>query len=177
MSTAPQIALDFTAPRVRLTLTGAVLLMVGASTLTLAALQYRSVGLKRAALEMRLAEAERRNQRDPGVLAHAEQLSVEAAGITRELGTPWTQVLADLEVAAKATTGQISLLAVEPDHEKHRIFIKAESKDLPQALEYLKRLQLSHSLLFPMLDSHEVAADDKEHPVRFSMTADWREAP
>jgi hypothetical protein len=177
MSSAPQIALDFTAPRARLTLIGALLLVIGMTALAVATLQYRSVSLKRAAVEMRLAEVQRRSQRDPAAIAHAEQLGVEATGVTRELGTPWTQVLADLELAARASVGQISLLAIEPDHEKHRIFIKAESKDLPQALEYLKRLQKSSSLLFPMLESHEVAADDKDRPVRFSMTADWREAP
>jgi hypothetical protein len=28
-----------------------------------------------------------------------------------------------------------------------------------------------------MLDSHEVVAEDKDHPVRFAMTADWQESP
>ena len=41
----------------------------------------------------------------------------------------------------------------------------------------LKRLQESRSLRFPMLDSHEIVADDKDHPVRFAMTADWQESP
>ena len=50
-------------------------------------------------------------------------------------------MLAELEAASHASEGQVSLLAVEPDHEKHRILIKAESKDLSLALAYLKRLQ------------------------------------
>lgn len=177
MNTAPMLSLDFAAPRVRVTLTGALLLVVGLSAVTLACLEYRAVSMKRAGLEMKLADVMRRNHVDPLTTAQTEQLSTEATGITRELGTPWTGVLADLEAAAKASEGQISLLAVEPDHEKHRILIKAESKDLPLALAYLKRLQDSHSLRHPMLDSHEVATDDKDRPVRFAMTADWQEAP
>ena len=52
-----------------------------------------------------------------------------------------------------------------------------KSKDLGAALAYLARLQTSSTLRYPMLDSHEVVADDKEHPVRFAMTAQWRELP
>lgn len=173
----PALLLDFAAPRVRTTLSGVVLLVVGLSAVSLAGLQYRAVAQKRAGLEMKLADTVRRATRDPAEGAHAERLSEEATGITRELGTPWTGVLADLEAASHASEGQISLLAVEPDHEKHRILIKAESRDLSLALAYLKRLQEARSLRFPMLDSHEVVVDDKDHPVRFAMTADWQESP
>lgn len=174
---APTLLLDFAAPRVRTTLSGVLLLIVGFSAVALATLEYRAASMKRAGLEMKLADVQRRASRNPADRAHTERLNDEATGVTRELGTPWTGVLADLEAASHATEGQISLLAVEPDHEKHRILIKAESKNLSLALAYLKRLQESSSLRFPMLDSHEVVADDKDHPVRFAMTADWQEIP
>jgi hypothetical protein len=171
------LLLDFAAPRVRTTLTGVVLLIVGLSGVTLACLEYRAVARQRAGLELKLADTVRRSSRNPGDDAHAERRNEEATSITRELGTPWTGVLADLEAASRASEGEISLLALEPDHDKHRILIKAESKTLPLALAYLKRLQESHALRFPMLDSHEIVADDKDHPVRFTMTADWLEGP
>ena len=174
---APSLLLDFAAPRVRTTLTGMVLLVVGLSAVALACLEYRAVSMKRAGLEMKLADAVRRSSRNPADAMDAQRQSEEATSITRELGTPWTSVLAELEAASHASEGKVSLLAVEPDHEKHRILIKAESKDLSLALAYLKRLQDSHSLRYPMLDSHEVVADDKDHPVRFAMTADWLESP
>jgi hypothetical protein len=168
---------DFARPRVRTTLAGAVLLILGLSALTLACLQYRAVELRRAGLELRLADAVKRASRSPADAAHAERQSQEATGITRELGTPWTAVLADLEAASKASADEVSMLAVEPDHDKHRILIKAEAKTLPLALTYLARLQESHSLRFPMLDSHETVVDDKDHPVRIALTADWQERP
>jgi len=174
---APPLLLDFSAPRMRVTLLGMVLLVFGLCAVTLACLEYRVMTQRHAGLEMRLADLTRRAARNPAEVERNVRLSEEATGITRELGTPWTGVLADLEAAAKSSEGQISLLALEPDHEKHRILIKAESKDLSLALDYLKRLQQAHSLRFPMLDSHEVVAEDKDRPVRFSMTADWREAP
>jgi hypothetical protein len=171
------LLLDFAAPRVRTTLAGVLLLIGGLSAVSLACLQYRAISQKRAGLELRLADIVRHSTRNPADSAHTVRLNEEATGITRELGTPWTGVLADLEAASHASEGQISLLAVEPDHEKHRILIKAESKDLGLALAYLKRLQESRSLRYPMLDSHEIVADDKDHPVRFAMTADWQENP
>ena len=171
------VVLDFAAPRVRTTITGAVLLIVGVSAVALACLEYRAVSMKRAGLEMKLADAVRRSSRNPADVVSAQRQSEEATSITRELGTPWTGLLADLEAASHASDGQVAVLAVEPDHEKHRILIKAESKDLSLALAYVKRLQDSHSLRYPMLDSHEVVADDKDHPVRFAMTADWQESP
>ena len=171
------VLLDFAAPRVRTTLTGVVLLAVGLSAVALACLEYRATSMKRAGLEMKLADAVRRSSRNPADAVSAQRQSEEATSITRELGTPWTGLLADLETASHASEGQVAVLAVEPDHEKHRILIKAESKDLSLALAYLKRLQDSHSLRYPMLDSHEVVADDKDHPVRFAMTADWQESP
>jgi hypothetical protein len=171
------LLLDFAAPRVRTTFTGVALLIVGVSALALAGYQYSVTSQKRAALELKLADAVRRASRNPADVAHSERQSAEATDITRELGTPWTGVLADLEAASHESDGKVSLLAVEPDHEKHRILIKAESKDLPLALAYLERLQQARSLRFPMLDSHEIVADDKDHPVRFAMTAEWQESP
>jgi hypothetical protein len=171
------LLLDFAAPRVRTTFTGVVLLIVGVTGLSLACLQYSAASQRRAALELRLADAVRRASPNPADLAHSERQTAEATDITRELGTPWTGVLADLEAASHESEGKVSLLAVEPDHEKHRILIKAESKDLPLALAYLERLQKARSLRFPMLDSHEIVAEDKDHPVRFAMTAEWQESP
>ncbi len=173
----PPVLLDFAGPRVRTTLTGVVLLIFGLGAIAAACLEYHAVTLKRAGLELKLAAALRRSSREPADRAGAIRRNDEAASIARELGTPWTAVLTDLELASRDSKGQIAVLSIEPDHEKHRIRISAESRDLAVALAYLERLQQSKSLRYPMLDSHEVVADDKEHPVRFAMTADWRELP
>jgi len=105
------------------------------------------------------------------------RLIEDAGRVVRELGTPWTNLLAELEVASRDTQGQIAVLSVEPDHEKHRVHITGESRDLPLALAYVRRLQSSRALRYPMLDSHEVRADDAQRPVRFAMTAEWSGLP
>jgi hypothetical protein len=41
----------------------------------------------------------------------------------------------------------------------------------------VQRLQTSRSLEYPMLDRHEIRADDAQHPVRFELTGEWRDLP
>jgi hypothetical protein len=172
---APVIAVDFARRRSRLTLGGAVLLVLGLGAAVAAGLEYRVLEAQREGLELKLDRAKRSSRRDPGAEARAAGLSKEAGGIARELGTPWTKLLAELEAASHDSTEQIALLSVEPDHAKHTIRITGESRDLSMILAYLKRLQTSALLRYPMLDTHDVKTDDPQHPVRFALTAEWRE--
>jgi hypothetical protein len=174
---APAVMLDFAGPRVRTTLPGVVLLIVGFGAVTTACLQYRAVEARKAGLELRLAASLRHSSRDPASSARTLRLNEDAGKVASELGTPWTAVLSDLEMASQGSAGGISVLSIEPDHDKRRVRINGESRDLAVALAYLGKLQASHSLRYPMLDSHEVVADNKDHPVRFAMTAEWQELP
>jgi hypothetical protein len=173
----PLVCLDFAAPHGRTTLTGIALLVFGVFALTAAGFEYYSLNTQRAGLQLRLSAALRLNRPDPHSEARTARANDAAAGVATELGAPWTAMLADLELASRDSAGQVAILAIEPDHEKHRVRISGESRDLPGALAYLNRLQTGSSLQYPMLESHEVRADDKEHPVRFTLTADWRALP
>ena len=93
-----------------------------------------------------------------------------------ELGTPWSQLLAELENASGDTSGNVALLSVEPDHAKHRVRVTAEARTLELALAYVQRLRKAPVLRYPMLDSHELRKEDKDHPVRFQVSADWSDA-
>jgi hypothetical protein len=173
----PLVTLDFVAPIGRTTFTGVALLMFGLAALGAAGFEYYSLNTQRAGLELRLAASLRQSRPDPRSDARTAKANDAAAGVAVELGTPWTAMLADLELATRDSQGRVAILAVEPDHEKHRVRISGESRDLTGALAYLERLQAGSTLQYPMLDSHEVVADDKEHPVRFTLTADWRALP
>jgi hypothetical protein len=94
-----------------------------------------------------------------------------------DLATPWTLLLSELEQASKESQGQVALLGVEPDHAKHNVRVSAEARTLALALAYVQRLQSSRSLEYPMLDRHEIRADDPQHPVRFELTGEWRDLP
>jgi hypothetical protein len=160
----------------RTTLPGVLLLLLGVGAVAAACLEYRVVAGRKAGLELRLAASVRHSAPNAGSDARTRRLNEDAGRIVGELGTPWTAVLSDLESASRDSAGAISVLSVEPDHDKRRVRINGESKDLGAALAYIGKLQASHSLSDPMLDSHEVVADDKDHPVRFAMTAQWRES-
>ncbi len=174
---APEVRIDFVTPRVRGTLPGALLLLVGVGAVAAALLEYRAIEAHKAGLELRLAASARHSAPNPASDARMRRLNEDGGKIVGELGTPWTAVLSDLEAASRDSAGGISVLSVEPDHDKRRVRINGESKDLGTALAYVGRLQTSRTLSYPMLDSHEVVADDKDHPVRFAMTAQWRELP
>jgi hypothetical protein len=169
--------LDFASPRTRLTVLGTLLLVLGVSVAAGTYAEYRVLVARRAGLELKLEAANRHNHPNPGADARAAGFAESAGRMASQLGTPWTALLAELEAASRDTTGEVAVLSIEPDAAKHNVHITAEAKDLPLALGYVQRLQASQLLRYPMLDSHEVKADDPQKPVRFAMTAEWREAP
>jgi hypothetical protein len=173
MSVQP-ILLDFkTRPR-RGGIAGAVVLFLGCSGLLLAGMQYRASSLARDGLEMRLDAVT--SAQNAGAASLRSGAAEEAGPLVTELGTPWSLLLQELETASQDVGSTVAVLAVEPDRDKGRIRIVAEAKDLPTALAYIERLQKSHALRFPMLDSHERRTEDHDQPVRFQLSAEWRVA-
>ena len=166
------VKLDFVAPVHQAPLAGAALCAVGLA----AAL---ALGL---AFDRKLAE---RNRLDAALGATAQprhsaptpeslKRAAEAATVERELSIPWTRLLAELEAASHDSAANVSLLQVEPDPAKQLVRITAEVRALPDALAYLKRLQKSALLRYPMLESHERRKDDPDHPLLIKLSAEWR---
>jgi hypothetical protein len=173
------IQLDFSGARPALSLTGGVLLAAGVLAASVVLLAYRNTAQHRAGLEVRLAaiaRADAQSAAPPETPADARvAVSVEQAAT--DLATPWTLLLSELEQASKDSQGEVALLGVEPDHGKHNVRVSAEARTMKLALAYVERLQASRSLSYPMLDRHEIRADDAQHPVRFELTGEWRDAP
>jgi hypothetical protein len=173
------IQLDFAGGRRGLSLAGGLLLALGVAASAAVLVEYRLIGAHRAGLELKLAALTRANApaatlRDASADARIA-VSVQQAAI--DLATPWTLLLSELEQASKESQGQVALLGVEPDHAKHNVRVSAEARTLALALAYVQRLQSSRSLEYPMLDRHEIRADDPQHPVRFELTGEWRDLP
>jgi len=78
---APRVALDFVSRRRPLTLTGGVLLALGAAALTATYLEYCSIEAHRAGIETKLQAFNRRSQRDPAQELRAAALSEEAGRV------------------------------------------------------------------------------------------------
>jgi hypothetical protein len=172
------IQLDFAGGRRRLSAAGSLLLALGVAAAAGVLLEYRLIGEHRAGLQLKLAASIRARtpaiSRDPTADA---RIAVSAQQAATDLATPWTLLLSELEQASKESQGQVALLGVEPDHAKHNVRVSAEARTLALALAYVQRLQSSRSLEYPMLDRHEIRADDAQHPVRFELTGEWRDSP
>ena len=173
------IQLDFAGGRPALSLAGGLLLVMGVVAAGGVVFQYRTVTQHRAGLELKLAALARA---DAMAAAPVEtpadaRIVVSAEQAATDLATPWTLLLAELEQASKDTQGEVAVLGVEPDHGKHNVRVSAEARTLSLALAYVERLQTSRSLSYPMLDRHEIRADDAQHPVRFELTGAWRDLP
>ncbi|MHB8721743.1 MAG: hypothetical protein ACYDAH_10145 [Steroidobacteraceae bacterium] len=172
------IQLDFAGSRPALNLAGGLLMAVALTAAVAVFLEYRSIAQHRAGLEMRLAALARADSQAAAAATPADaRIAVSAQEAATDLATPWTLLLSELEQASKETQGQVALLGVEPDHAKHNVRVSAEARTLTLALNYVERLQASRSLSYPMLDRHELRADDAQHPVRFELTGAWKDLP
>jgi hypothetical protein len=171
------IQLDFAGSRRGLTLPGGLLLGLSLIAVSAVLLDYRALGEHRAGLELRLAAVAHAQPEasSPAETAADARVAVSAQQAAQDLATPWTLLLSELELAGKETQGQVALLGVEPDHAKHNVRVTAEARTIALALAYVQRLQSSRSLVYPMLDRHEIRADDPQHPVRFELTGAWRD--
>jgi hypothetical protein len=172
------IQLDFSGARPGLSLAGGLLLAAGILAAGVVLLEYRNIAQHRAGLELRLAALARAEALASPVDTPADaRIAVSVEQAATDLATPWTLLLAELEQASKDSQGEVALLGVEPDHGKHNVRVSAEARTMKLALAYVERLQTSRSLIYPMLDRHEIRADDAQHPVRFELTGEWRDAP
>ena len=173
---APHLQLDFAGSRSHGGPLGIALAVVGALCLGGVLIQQHALQAQRNGLELRREALLGAAHRAQSVESIAGLSAQPAEKTVRELGTPWSQLLVELENASGDTTGNVAVLAIEPDHTKHRVRVTAEARTLELAIAYVQRLRKTEVLHYPMLDNHELRADDKDHPVRFQISADWSDA-
>jgi hypothetical protein len=166
------VRLDFVAPVHRSPLAGAALCAVGLAAALALGLAFHSKLGERSELEAARGATPQPRHRPP--TPESLKSAADATVVERELGIPWTRLLAELEAASHDSAATVSLLEVEPDPGKQLVRITAEVRALNDALAYLKRLQKSPVLRHPMLESHERRKDDPERPLRIKVSAEWR---
>ena len=165
------VKLDFVAPVHQAPLAGAALCALGLAAALALGLAFDRKLAERSRLDAALGA--RAQPRHSAPTPESLKSAAEAATVERELSIPWTRLLAELE-AASHDSSAVSLLHVEPDSGKQLVRITAEVRTLPDAIAYLRRLQKSAVLRYPMLESHELRKDDPEHPLRIKLSAEWR---
>ncbi len=165
------VRLDFVAPVHQAPLAGAALFIVGLAAAVALGLAFDRTFAERTRLDAALRATARPRHSAP--TPESLKIAAEAATVERELGIPWTRLLAELEAASEDSAASVSLLQVEPDPAKQLVRITAEVRALNDALAFLERLQKSAVLRHPMLESHERRKDDPEHPLRIKLSAEW----
>jgi hypothetical protein len=166
------IRLDFVAPVHQAPRAGVALCVAGVVAAVAVGLAFDRKLAERSRLDAALGATARPRHAAPS--PEALKSAADAAAIVRELDIPWTLLLAELETASHDSGTGVSLLLVEPDPGKQLVRITAEVRTLADALAYLERLQKSPVLRYPMLESHERRKHHPEHPLRITLSAEWR---
>lgn len=159
---------------------GMLLLAIGIAIAAAEWSDYREASATAANAEQRLRKVQR-----PATPAVHKKISREmnaqlqdeyrqARQVGEFLLLPWPELFAALETAAMP---DIALLAIEPDARKREVRITAEARDSRALFAYVKRLEGVKQLHGVYLLRHELRDDDKQHPVRFTVAALWKEAP
>jgi len=84
--------------------------------------------------------------------------------VDRQLTLPWGALFESVEEAA---TQRIALLGLQPDAAQNIVRITAETRDLTDALEFVRRLEATRRLSAVHLASHQVQDNDPRRPIRF----------
>lgn len=106
--------------------------------------------------------------------AEGQRLGTEmkaADDVLRQLGQPWGGLFS---AVAEAAVDQVALLGIDPDPEKGEVRLTGEARRYEDVLEYSRRLEGTAPLDGVHLQSHQVQAQDRERPVRFTLDARWR---
>lgn len=96
-----------------------------------------------------------------------------ARDTVQRLAMPWDSLFRALESTA---SDKVALLAIDPEAKSGTVVISGEATDYGAALDYVARLGRSGALDRPHLVRHEIARDEAQNPVKFSISANWSEA-
>jgi hypothetical protein len=164
-----RLELDYLAPPRRAAWPGALLLAVALAFGSYLGVRYHEArqALVRLETESGLLSPERRPVRVlPRERLQSESKAAEA--VVRQLTVPWAGLIAALE---KASTKDTALLQLQPDADQRRLRLTAEARTREAMFAYVQRLERSPALAEVHLISHQVQAEDPQHPIQFSLQA------
>lgn len=109
---------------------------------------------------------------DPDAGERAREIA-KANEVLRRITLPWDDLFMAVESAAP---GEVALLSMEPEAEKRTLKIAGEAKNVKSMLDYIRLLERRPMLHTVTLSNHQVQVNDPHRPVRFTLSAGWREA-
>jgi hypothetical protein len=158
---------------------GAALLIAGVAGALVVAAEYLALDEKVAKAQSSLRDAGRGARKKPVLArqkADPQKVALEfqqAREVMTRLQLPWNDLFGSIESARKSN---VALLSIESEHDKRRVKIYAEAKDLDAMVGYLGYLRQRPALAEVYLESHELQVKDPQRPVRFVLSASWSPA-
>ena len=155
---------------------GIALLGAGIAAAIGLAAEYAALGDKIGRAESSLRDSARAARKKPvlsRLAADPQKVALEfrqAREVVARLQLPWQELFGSIESARKS---DIALLSIESEHDKRRVKIYAEAKDLQAMIAYLAYLRQRPALAEVYLESHELQIKDPQRPVRFVLSAQW----
>lgn len=175
------LRLDYQRSMKPLPVAGVILLLVAIAALVLTGAYYYQLAMEMTGWEASLAKLERAaglgaDGKRSGARETREvaQEIKHANKVLSQLSLPWEGMFQAVESSAD---GEVTLLGMEPDIEKHIVSISCEAKNIAAMLNYVRRLEQRSEFGSVFLQNHRIQEHDPEKPVRFSLSAAWRVAP
>ena len=151
---------------------GWVLLALGIAVAAALAAHYVALQAEQEDLQLQVTHLRREAEKER-LAAGSGTLATAAAPTlaSHPLGS-WDSLFTSLEGAGDDT---VTLLSILPGPKE--VQITGEAHDLGAALDYVKRLQAAPGVANAHLTQSEVVEAHPQHPVRFALAANWKEAP
>lgn len=108
----------------------------------------------------------------PASVKSEQEALNNARQVVDHLAVPWGRLFAALEQIEEK---DVAVLTIAPNVQKRQIRIFAEAKNLAAMISYHKRLEDNPAFDLVSLTEHEVQVQDPQKPVRFNITATWRQ--
>jgi len=160
---------------------GILVLVIGIAVTLTTLLYYRALNDEIGQRELEMGKAEhslaKRSARLGLGSRSPKELATEisyANAVIQRLTLPWDGLFKAVEaIDSKA----VALLAIQPDPKKRSLTLMGEAKNFAGMVGYVKQLETSAPLASVHLASHQVAQQDPQKPVRFTLNAEWVEQP
>ncbi len=156
---------------------GAVLLVVATASLILLGTYYLKLSDQVVSAKAKVLRSQNSVTSGNASAQTSSELAQEvdnANEVLRQLSVPWEALFQGVESSGD---NKVTLLALEPDVEKHQVKINGETKNFKSLTHYLTQLQEQPVFGSVYMQSHQVQQQDADKPVRFSLLATWREKP
>jgi Tfp pilus assembly protein PilN len=156
---------------------GTALLAVAAVSMMLLGVHYSKLNERVASAETKFSHSQINTRKDNSSALPSTELAQEVSNaneVLHQLSVPWESLFQAVEASGG---GKVTLLALEPDVEKHQVKINGETKNFKSLTNYITQLQAQPVFGSVYLQTHQVQQQDSDKPVRFSLLATWWEKP